>query len=471
MAEVNLKFLPPTGQALPVASPLVSSVFLNPATQNVSGASSSFVQLPVSLRSLVPTTTARSPLPDLESILARRSFVSASFISPRQAQTEAWLGRLEETALGSRGIGMLMGGTFLTQLGRSILTSQEFQMTASALANMPRAQVALATLPAVALIGCYGGEGVRDASNDDSSSGDGGSDGMNALDRDGDGYNSNIDCDDTNPSVHPLPSGGGVVTINSNTTVCPGTYHGLNLVIAPGTTGITVIGNGVNLNGDGSDRPAFQLNQVSQTTLVGFNILNYPLGSAVIQLNNAPNNTFQDMTVESPQNRYAFYIDGSPGTTLQHITINSHSDVGVYVNLSDLFTMTNSTITGVPPFDMVLAYGLLTMDGGTGHLIQNNYFSAGSQFGMELYNLSNSMVTGNHVLNNLGDGVRTSSMTTTTFNGNIVNGNQGWGLQMINSSTPDTVTNNNFTGNTLGPVHTDSSSSSGNTFSGNTPPP
>jgi parallel beta-helix repeat protein len=262
-----------------------------------------------------------------------------------------------------------------------------------------------------------------------------------------------------------------VVTINTNTTVCPGIYHGLNLVIAPGTSAITVTGTGVTLNGDGSDRPAFELNTVNQITIEGFNILNYPLGAAVVLLNNAPNNTFQDMTVEAPQNRYAFYIDQSNGNTLRRVTINSHSDVGVYVNLSDQFTMTSSTTTGTPPFDAVTAYGLLTIDGGTGHRIDTSLFTGGSQFGLELYNLTNSMVINNRMLNCAADGIKTSSMRNTTLSGNMVNGNQGWGLNLINGSTPNTMTGNNFTMNTLGPVTSDVSSSTGNTFSGNTPPP
>jgi parallel beta-helix repeat protein len=177
------------------------------------------------------------------------------------------------------------------------------------------------------------------------------------------------------------------------------------------------------------------------------------------------------MTVESPQNRYAFYIDVSDGTTLRQVTINSHSDVGAYVNQSNLFTMTSSTITGTPPFDMVLAYGLLTLDGGTGHRIENNTITAGSRYGMELYNLNNSRVNGNHIQTNAGDGIRTSSMRSTMLDNNIVTGNQGWGLQMLNSSSTNSITNNNFTTNTLGAVRTDTTSSTGNTFSGNMPPP
>ena len=109
------------------------------------------------------------------------------------------------------------------------------------------------------------------------------------VDFDGDGYRSNVDCDDMDRSVHPLPEQrwGGDPRFE-HPTVCPGIYQGLNLVVAPGTSGIRITGTGVTLDGQGSDRPAFQLNQVSQVTIEGFRILNYPLGSAVIQLNNSP---------------------------------------------------------------------------------------------------------------------------------------------------------------------------------------
>jgi len=427
------------------------------------------VQLPTHLRNIFPSPAGAAAG---SSILGRSSLFLPSAQSKTQIQAEAWLGQIREMALSPRGLGLFLAGGATFQLGRSMIASQEFQMAASAFMNVPRFRMAaagLTTLPLI-MVGC-GGEGWdSDAGSPDARRPDGSPDAMMPSDKDGDGYNSTIDCNDGNPNIHPLPLAGGLVTIDEETTICPGIYSGYNLVIAPGSSNFTVTGTGVTLDGDGSMMPAFQLNMVNQITLRGFTILNYPLGQAVILLNNANNNTFRDMTVEAPPNRYAFFLDNSDGNTLNMVTINSHSDVAVQVNASDMFTMTSSTVTGVPPFDGVPAFGLLTIDGGTGHRVENNMFTGGSQFGLELYNLTNSAVLTNRMMANAGSGIKTSSMRSTTLNGNIVTGNQGWGLEMVNASTMNTITNNNFTANTLGAVTTDASSIP-NTFSGNMPPP
>jgi hypothetical protein len=174
------------------------------------------------LRNLFPAPPVRAPFHDFENVLERQSPFSGPFLSPRQAQTDALLGQVEEFALGSRTIGLLVGGTLALQAARGFTMTQEFQMTASALSNLPRARVAWVTLPALALVGCNGAGGNSDAWDYDAQGGAGGVDGASPVDFDGDGYRSNVDCDDMDRSVHPLPNNGGVVTLDSNTTVCPG---------------------------------------------------------------------------------------------------------------------------------------------------------------------------------------------------------------------------------------------------------
>src|SRR4030095_5662509 len=131
--------------------------------------------------------------------------------------------------------------------------------------------------------------------------GDGGmsSDGMVegvGTDEEGDGYRVSVDCNDSNSSIHPLPASGGEVVIDSSRTICPGTYHNVRIVIRPGTTGITLSGYSVILDGDNSRQSPIRMEQVSRSQIEGFTFRNYDSGSGVVSLLGSNNNTLRGMT-------------------------------------------------------------------------------------------------------------------------------------------------------------------------------
>jgi parallel beta helix pectate lyase-like protein len=328
---------------------------------------------------------------------------------------------------------------------------------------------AAAILP-LAAVSCGGQSGAQEAVEvfDASPPPDGG---QRPVDQDSDGYSRDLDCNDGDPKTHPLPAAGGVVTINSSRTICPGTYQNVQIVIPSGTTGIHLTGTGVTLDGKGSTQYAIQMDGVNQTTVEGFTIRNYNADPGNVYLNNSHDNTFRHMTVEPSAGLWAFYLTGSNRNLFQDLHIKSYCDRGIQILDSDQATVRDSAFTRMPPYDGLPWYGLLTFDGGTGHWIENNLFESGLNNGLQLYNLSDATVLNNQMLSNGADGIQASYMRNSRIEANHVNSNQGSGLNLKNGSIGNMILNNDFTANVVGPVTTDTSSATGNSFSGNTPPP
>src|SRR4029453_5222782 len=153
------------------------------------------------------------------------------------------------------------------------------------------------------------------------SGGDGGlpSDGMVegvGTDEDGDGYRVSVDCNDSNSSIHPLPASGGEGVIENPRTICAAPFQDVRIVIRPGTTGITLSGYSVILDGDNSLQSAIRMEQVSRSQIEGFTFRNYDSGSGVVSLLGSNNNTLRGMTAEVGDGTWALHLSDSDNNTI-----------------------------------------------------------------------------------------------------------------------------------------------------------
>src|SRR5262245_56648532 len=151
----------------------------------------------------------------------------------------------------------------------------QISFTPERISASPNWRLAAAVILPIAAAGCeiqYGNHDGPGGLYDATPPPDGGTSG---VDQDGDGYSRGVDCNDGDPTTHPLPANGGLVTINSSTTICPGTYRGVQIVIPSGSTGVHLTGNGVTLDGNGITQYAIQMDGVNGATVEGFTIRNY----------------------------------------------------------------------------------------------------------------------------------------------------------------------------------------------------
>src|SRR5262245_3549789 len=128
MAEVTLFNLAPQGSTPSTVGSPAPAALHKFSTAVILSSPSSFAQLPPSLSNLFSSSSTRTSYQNVDNILERQSLFSAPFLSARQAQADAWIGRVEDVALGSRTIGLLVGGALALQAVRGLTVTQEFQM-------------------------------------------------------------------------------------------------------------------------------------------------------------------------------------------------------------------------------------------------------------------------------------------------------------------------------------------------------
>lgn len=127
-------------------------------------------------------------------------------------------------------------------------------------------------------------------------------------DRDGDGFRTEIDCDDDNPVRRPLIPN-AVNIINSNISICPGTYGGANLVVA-----------GDDITIDAMDVRGVAYSPISNRRRITINNLSWasagpgPSGGLVSDSQNIRFNNFR------------FTVDASLGGPLAALTFTNSSD-------------------------------------------------------------------------------------------------------------------------------------------------
>src|SRR5262245_6376151 len=200
------------------------------SSSHPSSANSLFQQIPGTGSSRRPTSLLeRAALPPFRN-------TSATRVGAAIDQGLASLTRPSNVAL------FLGGRALYRMVGEGNLFSQ-IAFAPERMSASPNWRLAAAAILPLSAVGCTAQWGNPDGSGglyDATPPPDGGASG---VDQDGDGYPRSVDCNDGDPTTHPLPANGGLVTIKSSTTICPGTYRGVQIVIPSGSTGVHLTGN------------------------------------------------------------------------------------------------------------------------------------------------------------------------------------------------------------------------------------
>ncbi len=170
-------------------------------------------------------------------------------------------------------------------------------------------------------------------------------------------------------NVIPLiPPQGGILTLDQDTTFCPGIYHGLQLVM--GASNITVIGTGVTLDGGGD--PAIKLSHVNNVRIEGFTFQNHLIG---LDFDFSSNNTIQQITARGGGHirLHSWQSGQSDNNSFIGLMLTLNVDLVFLSNLNNGLTIRDSTFIGIPdaPRNDFNFPGVVII-GGANHLIENN---------------------------------------------------------------------------------------------------
>lgn len=258
--------------------------------------------------------------------------------------------------------------------------------------------------------------GTSDSSGSESE--DPGSTGDEPVDRDGDGFLSDLDCDDSDPNTYPLREG-QVNEIKAEAVICGGEYHDARIRIV-GVQGVDVVADGVTIvdTGAGNGGPddfALEIDDADDTTVFGLVIRAWaevdPIlvnaaarvtltglrveqnGSNFIEWNASPDGTFRQCSVYGHQ--ATLRLIDSPHSLIEDNDIHSTSDSNlipstILTATSDYTQIRGNSVRGqkiviagvVPNYgtklvDNILSDGAsLTIDGDATHVQGGSISSA-----------------------------------------------------------------------------------------------
>lgn len=143
------------------------------------------------------------------------------------------------------------------------------------------------------------------------------------TDLDDDGFREDLECNDDDAATRPLEEY-EVTAIISDTTICPGIYRGVNVLI--GEDEVSLNGTGVTLEHAESVpyEAAIGIAGHHGVTVSGFTVQNYPVG---VQMSSAHDSVLDELTLLDLE--AAIRLEDSHDNTLSNVTTNS------YVSLRD----------------------------------------------------------------------------------------------------------------------------------------
>lgn len=147
-----------------------------------------------------------------------------------------------------------------------------------------------------------GGAAAGSAAAVGGSGGAGGSSGVKPVDEDGDGFKSDVDCDDNDPSTFPLKDD-QTLNIKQDTTICPGIYKRvrLNIEAVNGITvkgaGVIVDADGVKIKDEGDTHGIVHFKNAHNVDFSGFHIKNYGDWYTAIRMDGSHSNVLHDLNI------------------------------------------------------------------------------------------------------------------------------------------------------------------------------
>lgn len=266
------------------------------------------------------------------------------------------------------------------------------------------------------------------------------------VDLDGDGYREDLECNDDDAAVHPLEEY-EVNTITTNTTVCPGLYRGVNIVV--GADDISIGGVGVSLDHflSASSDIGIEIAERSGVVVTGFTLENYPTG---IRLSNSDGNRLDGLTITGSATGGLLVVNShgnviSGGSTDSLISLgDSNSNVieGVTFDSASLLLgrSQSNTISG-NVFSGTSWWRLLLIDSCHDNVIRDNTIRGGSgegtlSFGaLTIYATvpSNRNTVENNLFEDNNCAINVLSGTDHVIRGNTVMNNTGEAVQLTGS--------------------------------------
>jgi nitrous oxidase accessory protein len=249
--------------------------------------------------------------------------------------------------------------------------------------------------------------------------------------------------------------------------VSPGTYHG---TLAVSASGITVIGDGATLDGDGRGTVVLIVGQ--GVTMRGFHITNSgksPYGDdAGVKILNAAGCTLEGNIIDNVY--HGVYLQNSPGNTLRRNRITGAAPVGAYEGWGDGVHAWKSTGNLLQENAVSRFRDGFYLEFADNTVIERNRSCENRRYGLHFMFMDGSRFTNNEFVRNQAGTVLMYSKRIQVENNQFIDNKGPVGAGLLFRDNSDSVLRNNrITGNTVG-LFLDGSNRNrieGNIFAGN----
>lgn len=211
-------------------------------------------------------------------------------------------------------------------------------------------------------------------------------------------------CSGTDPVCTSTPVDG--CDVRNNVTFNPGVYNlprGIDIC----ANNVVLDCNGAQLSGTGGQE-GITANAIQSSTIKNCNIYRYYDG--------------------------IYFISNSSSNILINNTVNSNSNVGIYVSASDLNMLCNNTASSN------VLYGIFIDGPSNYNILKNNIADSNSIFGIYFSVSDSNSLVDSKVYGNSVEGIRISSSQNITLSNNLVNSNY-YGITILSSNSNKIVDN------------------------------